>query len=72
MADQPDYRFECRIVDQNSDEVVIAGSSFVSSIGEFGQCESIDMEIGSLLRAFKRTARAEHECKNYQAAILEG
>lgn len=49
------YRFKCEIVDEETGEVIISASTFVSShITEFGECESVDQEVGSLLRAFKK------------------
>lgn len=48
------YRFNCEIVDEETGEVIVAGSTFVSShITEFGECESVDQEVGKLLRVLR-------------------
>ena len=56
-----EYRFVCEIIDCETDEVVIASRTFLSEIGPFGECESVDMEVGSMLRSFNKTARDVHE-----------
>lgn len=61
MPDAPSYRFHCKIVDEATGEVVIADYCALTSIDQFGGCESVDMHVASMLRAFIRTAKAEHE-----------
>ncbi len=49
------YRFKCEIVDEDTGEVIVTANTYISShITELGECESVDMEVGSLLRAFKK------------------
>lgn len=51
------YRFKCQIVDEDTDEVIISGSTYVSKVSLDGSCESVELELYSMLRAF----RNEHE-----------
>lgn len=50
------YRFICKVVDEDTDEVLALGSTYINpdSIGTAGECESVDMEVGSVMRAFKK------------------
>ncbi len=58
------YRFNCEIVDEDTGEVVISASTFVSShITDLGECESVDMEVGSMLRALKKKIITNQEDK---------
>jgi hypothetical protein len=63
---KPDYRFVCHIVDQTTGNIVISGSTYVSSIDRYGQCESVDTEVGAMLRSFERKIREQYERENYQ------
>ena len=68
----PEYRFQYEIVDVTNDEVVMKGSTFLSShISDIGECESVDMEVGSALRSFVRTVREEYEKENYSDVLEE-
>lgn len=61
------YRFKCEIVDDETDEVVIADyCTLLGTIDQFGGCETVDMHVASMLRAFQRTARPQHEAKNIE------
>lgn len=53
---EPTYRFICHIVDEDTDEVLHEGSTYIipTSISQFGECESVDMEVAKTLRAFKK------------------
>jgi hypothetical protein len=62
---KPDYRFLCHIVDQATGEVVISASTFLSTISSSGECESVDMEVGSMLRAFGQKVRDKYEAENH-------
>jgi hypothetical protein len=64
----PSYRFKCAIVDQTTGETVISDWCSLGSIDQFGGCEAAEMHVASMLRAFERTARGEHERENYQIA----
>lgn len=66
MEQKPDYRFECRILDETTGQTVIAASTRFNLINSYGQSESIDMEVGSMLRAFDGKIRARYEHNNYQ------
>lgn len=50
------YRFQCKVVDEDTDEVIAMGSTYIepTSISTFGENESVDMEVGRLLRVFKK------------------
>lgn len=50
-VEEKEYRFKLEIVDEN-DEVVMSGSTFISPISEFGDCESVDEEVGKVMRYF--------------------
>lgn len=65
MSSAPEYRFVFHVVDERSDTVVISGSTYLSSISVHGECESVDMEVGSVLRAFERKVRERYEAKHY-------
>lgn len=68
MAEKTKYRFECRIIDAATGEVVIEASSHLGRIDQFGGCESVDHETARMLRAFERTARDEHEAATCEDA----
>jgi hypothetical protein len=63
---KPDYRFRFQIVNQTNGDV--AESDWVTindvRIGEFGDCEPVDMAVGKMLRNWRTFARAEYEAKN--------
>ena len=62
---KPEYRFECRIVDETSGENIEVGSTYVSDrTSAVGENESVDMEIGSLLRRFYKS-KEKYEEENY-------
>lgn len=56
---EPDFRFYCQVVDQDSGEVIIADFTHVSRIGPNGECESVDMIVSSMLRKFRNERNAE-------------
>lgn len=67
MEHKPEYRFECRIIDTKNGEEIITASTFVGSHTDiYGGNESIDIEVSSMMRAFKQKYRAKYEQKNYQ------
>lgn len=49
------YRFKFTI-ETEDEEVLEGGNTFVvpSSISEYGECESVDHEVGKYLRIFKK------------------
>lgn len=61
-----EYRFKYQIVDEDDNDV-ITGSTYFTNIDEFGNCESVDLEIGSGLRYFKKL-RAVHEEREKELA----
>ena len=62
---RPEYRFIYKIVDDNNQELILKGSTYISDINHFGECESVDMEVASALRNFSKTLRPEHESTYY-------
>ena len=62
---KPNYRFKCEIVDDNTGETVLHGSAPLGTIHADGSCEFVDMEVGSLLRAFENKYREQYEAKHY-------
>lgn len=51
---KPEYRFKYQIVDETTDEVIVSGDTFISeTITQYGENESVDMEVGSAMRFFK-------------------
>ncbi len=51
----PNYTFKYQIVDEDTDETIVGGSTFISeSISQYGECESVDMEVGKAMRIFKK------------------
>lgn len=61
----PSYRFKFQIVDESTDEVVAEDYCGLTTIDNFGACESVDIHVSSMLRAFQRTGRAEYEREHY-------
>ncbi len=56
-----EYTFRYFIENEDGD-TVLRGSTYISqTIGEFGECESVDMEIGSAMRYFKKRRELERE-----------
>ena len=54
-----EYRFKYQIVDEDGNEAV-TGSTYIipESISQFGECESVDLEVASALRHFPIYLRA--------------
>lgn len=50
------YRFICHIIDEDTDEVVIQGGTYIlpESVSKIGACENVDMEVAKVLRNFSR------------------
>lgn len=48
-----DYRFKFQIETEDG-EVLEEGSTYISSISKYGECESVDMEVARYLRIFKK------------------
>ncbi len=70
--EKPEYRFQYEIIDVTNDELVMQGSTFLSSrISVDGECESVDMEVASALRSFDSRVREEYETENYSEASEE-
>lgn len=61
----PNYRFQCSIIDQATGETVIADFCSLSTIDQFGGCESVDIHVAAVLRAFQRSVREEFERREY-------
>jgi len=57
-----DYRFKFQIETEDG-EVINQGSTYIipENISEYGECESVDMEVGKYLRIFKATLEKEKE-----------
>lgn len=63
---KPEYRFECKIVDEATGHDVVSASTFISAhIEPSGECESVDMEVGSMMRAFVGKFREKYEAEYY-------
>ena len=60
-----DYRFEYKIFDALTEEVIVSGSTYVlpHSVHEDGGCESVELELFSGLRFFKNKGFPLHESK---------
>src|SRR3990167_3887850 len=61
----PEYRFKWSIVDVETEQNVVTGSTYISGIDEGGSCESVELELFSGLMTFRNKARAEHEKEFY-------
>lgn len=61
MTDKPSYRFQCRIVDESTGDVVILDHVSLTRIDQFGGCESVDHAVARMLRQFEQTAREQYE-----------
>ena len=48
------YRFDFRIVDKTTGETVESDFTYLTSIDALGGCESVELHLYSLLRAFRR------------------
>ena len=79
--DKPEYRFECRIVDTKTDEVIVKGDVAIDQearykLGSFGEGsdemveESAESEFWSMFRAFRRRQK-KYEEENYQEELEE-
>lgn len=56
-----EYEFRCQIVDCETEEVVCAGAAFIGEISIDGESEGVDMEVGKVLRYFKKKGKENHE-----------
>lgn len=65
MSEKPDYRFHFKIVNEATDEVVSEDYCTITDarIDQYGNCETIDHEIGRTLRWWREKGRAEYEAK---------
>ena len=61
----PEYQFKIQIIDKTTGEIVASDWTYLTTIDQFGNCESVDIHVASLLRAFNRTGRAEYEQQKY-------
>jgi hypothetical protein len=63
MTAQPEYRFTFQITDQTTGEVVENDWCTITDarIGENGECETVDREVGRMLRNWRRFARENYE-----------
>lgn len=66
MTAQPNYRFQFCIIDKTSGETICEDYCGLTSIDQFGACESIDMHVSAMLRAFERSVRAQYEEREYR------
>lgn len=64
---KPEYRFKCEVIDAETDMVVASASTYIvpDSVSFEGACETVDMEVAALLRAFRSKAREEYEAAHY-------
>lgn len=67
MPDAPQYRFKFQIVDEATGQVVETDFCPITTIDQFGGCESVDIHVASMLRAFNRSGREEYEREEYPA-----
>ena len=67
MEPKPEYRFECAVIDDTNQKIVIRGSTYLSGQTSVdGANESVDMEVASILRAFRNKFQEDYEAKNYK------
>jgi hypothetical protein len=54
-----EYRFKFQIVDED-DNVAVSGSTYIltDSIDQYGNCESVDIEVGTAMRHFPTYLKA--------------
>ena len=66
------YRFEFRVTDAETGDVVITdwATFFAYNIGQFGECESVDIHVASALRKVNRFI-ATKELERERAKWLE-
>lgn len=57
------YRFSYVIRDDESDNIIISGSTYVGTVDINGGCESVELELSSGLRAFRKISKALEEKK---------
>ena len=62
---KPSYRFKCEIIDEQNDEVVIQGSTYVSDYNLTSD-ENIEAEMWRMVRHFRGGVRQAYE-ENYNA-----
>lgn len=63
---RPEYRFIFKIVDDETGETIIKASTYLGEIDNMGNCESVNIEIGTALRNFEKTLRPHYEKENCQ------
>lgn len=58
------YNFNITITDESGDVLLLANTFVLpDSISEFGDCESVDLETGNILRNFKKLLVVQEELK---------
>ena len=65
MGNKPEYRFQCLVVDVAAGESLLSGSTYLSNVSPDGTCESVDEEVGRVMRGF-RAMKDEHESLFYK------
>lgn len=61
----PEYQFRFQIIDKTTGDIIEADWTYLTTIDQFGNCESVDIHVGAALRGFNRSSRAEYEAKEY-------
>ena len=61
-----EYRFKYTIEDED-ENIITSGSTYVNPdrINHFGECESVDLEVGASLRYFKKEEERIREREEY-------
>jgi hypothetical protein len=65
VSGTPAYRFKLEIVDETTGDVIVSDFCSLTSIDQFGGCESVDMHAAAALRFFNTVGRSKHEAENY-------
>lgn len=47
------YKFKCEILDENNELIIVGSTDFdYNDVKSFGDCETIDDEVGKVMRLF--------------------
>ena len=69
MTNKPQYRFECRIVDQTTGETIERDFISLPDTDPIGFVrDSIDIHVAQMIRNWRDFARVQYERRTYEAA----
>lgn len=65
------FRFECRIVDENGDMVIVGDTTFdYDNVKITGDCEEVDNEVGRAMRRLIKRVETDEEHEEEEREVV--